>query len=356
MNFDFGFYRRRGYNPAMHHEPSTTEFGFSRRKLFTLASAVGIAAAIDPRLARADPAVQAPATPTPPVQGAGHYTMKIGDIAVSVVSDGGFPLDIAQLFPKTTDAERDVALTAAFRPAGPVPGHVNTLLIKTAGQTVLVDTGCGSLFGPSTGKLRDNLRRLNVAPADITTVILTHFHGDHFGGLLSKGEFPFPNAKVVTHQAEADFWGQNPTLPDSLLPDAAKPGMIAGAVGVLDLLKKQGRLVLNSNEAEIALGVSLVPAFGHTPGHCAVQITSAGQTLLHVTDSVHVPAVQFANPTWQIMFDANPTEAATTRAKLFDRIVADRAMITGSHLAFPGVGYVEKRGTGYGFVQTVWEW
>jgi glyoxylase-like metal-dependent hydrolase (beta-lactamase superfamily II) len=58
-----------------------------------------------------------------------------------------------------------------------------TLLIDTGQGYALVDTGLGVADGetdPTYGHLIENLRGLGVAPDEIATVILTHFHPDPF--------------------------------------------------------------------------------------------------------------------------------------------------------------------------------
>jgi hypothetical protein len=48
------------------------------------------------------------------------------------------------------------------------------------------------------------------------------------------------------------------------------------------------------------------------------------------------------HPTWQAAFE--------TRRKLFDRAIADKAMVAGYHWGVPNVGTIAKDGNGYAFM------
>ena len=63
-------------------------------------------------------------------------------------------------------------------------------LVRTGGHTVLIDTGVGpdqiGPYGPydrviKGGELPTRLAELGVEPADVTDIVLTHLHPDHYG-------------------------------------------------------------------------------------------------------------------------------------------------------------------------------
>ena len=72
-------------------------------------------------------------------------------------------------------------------------------------MTVLVDTGAAACFGPTLGRIGDNLRAAGYAPEQVDAVLLTHLHGDHACGLAANGQMAFPNATVHVDKADADY-------------------------------------------------------------------------------------------------------------------------------------------------------
>ena len=100
--------------------------------------------------------------------------------------DNKFPFDLFGNVPE--DVKKDVNM-----PDG-MPSSISAYLIKTNGKTILFDAG----LGPSrNGQLLNELSKINVTPEQIDYVYITHFHGDHIGGMLNAdGEKVFTNAEV----------------------------------------------------------------------------------------------------------------------------------------------------------------
>jgi glyoxylase-like metal-dependent hydrolase (beta-lactamase superfamily II) len=333
--------------------------GVSRRDLFSIAGALGIGAlgiGAFARVARADGDKPA-ATEAASLQGAGFYKLKLGATEVSVISDGGFLFDpVFPLFGENAGKEAvEKALAEAFISPSHVAAHINGLLVRTPKETVLIDTGCGNGMGPTAGKLMAHLARANVKPADVGAVILTHAHGDHYGGLMTEdGKPAFPNAELFIHKTEHAFWsGDNPDLSKSGLSKEWQTNMIGGAKKVLGALK----FTQVEGEKEIRPGISVVHAFGHTPGHIGLLIDGgANNQLLHITDAIHHFAIQMPHPDYFVAFDADRDQAVATRKKILDRAAADKVLVSGAHLPFPAVGHVRKSGEVYAWVPAVWEW
>ncbi|WP_228741272.1 MBL fold metallo-hydrolase, partial [Klebsiella quasipneumoniae] len=84
--------------------------------------------------------------------------------------------------------------------------EIGAYLIRGRGHTVLVDTGTGGANGVG-GALIANLALLGVRPEDIDTILLTHAHPDHIGGLLTAAGTPaYPNARVFLPSRESAYW------------------------------------------------------------------------------------------------------------------------------------------------------
>jgi glyoxylase-like metal-dependent hydrolase (beta-lactamase superfamily II) len=266
---------------------------------------------------------------------------RIGDIEVTALSDGvlAAPLDVV-LGMDRAEVER----LAGRQPGEPEPIAVNAFLLKFAGKWALVDTGSGNTMGPTLGKLPDNLRALGVAPDEIGTIFLTHLHPDHSNGLVDDaGRALYPNAEVVLHEHEAQFW---------LDRDAATGATerirrnIAKAAVTTAPYRERMRTV---RDGEGAPGVSAVLLAGHTPGHTGWLVAAGGQSVLIWGDLVHLASIQVARPDTGLVYDVDPQAACQTRRRMFDRIAADKLAVAGAHLDFPGFGTIVRRGNGFAF-------
>jgi glyoxylase-like metal-dependent hydrolase (beta-lactamase superfamily II) len=281
----------------------------------------------------------------------GVYRFKVGTIEVTALTDGTLGLG-TELFPaaqKEPDAAAKLLQQAAL-PPGPVRSFVNAFAINTGDRLILVDTGTGPAkdFGPDLGKLPRNLAAAGIDAAAVDTVLVTHLHPDHVGGLAPGGNVAFPNAELVVGEVEHRFWNDAGIMAQA--PADAKPFFTIAQEATKPYASRL-RLV---REGEFAPGITLVAAPGHTPGHMAVRVSSGTEQLLIWADVVHVPALQFERPDWSIAFDTDMALAALTRRRMFDMAAADRIPVAGMHLPFPGVGYVPRRGDAYAYVPQLW--
>jgi glyoxylase-like metal-dependent hydrolase (beta-lactamase superfamily II) len=218
------------------------------------------------------------------------------------------------------------------------------MLVDTGRVRILIDTGAGAL-GPDTGKLPENLAAAGFSPGDVDLVVLSHGHPDHIAGVAR-----YENARVVLMRREFEFW----TAPETL--SKLEAGEVYGLGGLEQLMAAYARehlaplanLWLLEEATEIAPGVLVLPAPGHTPGQAAVLISSGRQQLLYAADAVVHPA-QFEHPGWTCAFDLSRDQTVTTRKQLLDRAASDRCLLAGFHLP-GGVGEVEARPSGFRWV------
>jgi glyoxylase-like metal-dependent hydrolase (beta-lactamase superfamily II) len=148
----------------------------------------GIAAALAATLLAG--AIAEAAAPQQKTQAPGYYRMMLGEIEVTALSDGIFPMDTLKLLTNITPMQLDAALARSFL-KNPVDASVNGFLVNTGSKLVLIDTGAGTLFGPTLGKLLANLKASGYAGSSVD------------------GKPAFPNAVVRAAQQEADFWLSN---------------------------------------------------------------------------------------------------------------------------------------------------
>lgn len=278
----------------------------------------------------------------------GALRWNLGDLTVTALNDGWFQGSL-DLVTGISKEEASALQRAGFRSEAPVV-TLNAFLVTGASRKpVLIDSGYGH-FGPATmGRVPAALALTGVKPEEIETVLLTHLHPDHAGGLVNEdGSAAYPNAELVVHATEAAHW-----LPDEALsraPDEAKPYFENARKAVSPYAAR-----LRKHEGgELVPGITAVPLPGHTPGHCGMRIVSGDKSLLMWTDVVHMPAIQFKQPEAGVAFDVDGDQARATRKRVLDEVASEKTFIAGSHLEFPALGYVARDGAGYSFVPALW--
>jgi glyoxylase-like metal-dependent hydrolase (beta-lactamase superfamily II) len=225
----------------------------------------------------------------------------------------------------------DKAALDTYLPGGVFASAVNTFLVKTANQIVVVDTGFG-------GAIFSSMKTLGIDPAQVDAVLLTHMHGDHINGLQKDGKALFPKARVYLARQERDHW----VKPASPAEAALAP--YGGRVETF-LPAELGAAV-----ADLIPGIKAIASFGHTPGHTSYLVESEGKQLIIWGDLMHVQPIQFPLPDQSVSFDTDPVAAAATRRKILAYAAKNNAAIGGMHLAYPAIGTVAAEGAGYRFM------
>ena len=277
-------------------------------------------------------------TPAP-----GYSRIMLGQFEITPLSDGTVDLPVDQLLAQ--DAKKTAAALAASHLKSPLETSDNAYLVNTGSKLVLIDSGAGSFFGPTLGKLVANMRAAGYQPEQVDEIYITHFHGDHVGGLVKDSAAVFPNAVVRASKAESDYW-----LSQANMDKAKDKEPFKGAQAALGPYLKAGRFKPFEGSVELVPGVRANPTGAHTPGHTTYLVESGGRKLLLIGDLIHVAAVQMANPGVTIQFDSDQKAAAAARKKEFDAAAKAGTMIGGAHLQFPGMGFLAKEGKGYRFI------
>ena len=307
----------------------------SRRSLLA-ATAAGLGASICTNLAaRALPALAA----------AAPHTFKHGAFEVTVVSDGHLVLPVAFLAPTAPPTERAELLKAAGQTAEQYNSPTNITLIRSANDLILVDMGSGGRFMPTAGKLWDNLKAAGIDKDKITKVVFTHGHPDHLWGTVDELDDPaLPNAAFYVAASEWDFWhGDNAARGQP----AERAGFVTGARRNYAAIKDRVKMLKAGDD--LVTGLRLIATPGHTQGHVAIELAGS-EGVIVVGDALTHPLISFRHPEWHPVADHVPDVAAATRAKLLDRLAADRSKLIGFHLPYPGVGTVERKDGAYRFV------
>lgn len=260
---------------------------------------------------------------------------RLGNLYLAIVSDGTYYQDAGAVFgivPRIMWERLGIGLNARYQMAL----GLNSLLLRSGGKTVLVETGVGEKERPlgqterPAGTLLDGLREAGVAPEDVDIVINSHLHADHCGWntRAEGGAFvpTFPRARYIIQRAEWEA-ATHPNertratyLPENMLP-----------------LEASGQLELADGEMRITDEITLIPTFGHSMGHASVVLASAGESAVYIGDMIQHP-VQLERAAWVSSFDVYPLEAMETKKAIVARAIAKDQLVIAVHAAYPGLG------------------
>lgn len=230
----------------------------------------------------------------------------------------------------------------------------NSYVIETPEALVLVDAGIGNdkdrpdrpRWHKRTSKFLDALAAMSFTPERFDIVINTHLHADHVGWntVLKDGAWvpAFPRARYVTPEGELAHWGK--------LYETQGVETLHGAYAdSVAPLVERGRLETVATPSEIAPGISLEPAHGHSPGMAVVRLKAEGTEVLFLADAVHHP-LQLSDTETTSNFCQDPAMANATRRRLLDDCVARGTIVAPYHFPTPVFGRFERAGAGYTYV------
>ncbi|MFS7162062.1 MBL fold metallo-hydrolase [Serratia proteamaculans] len=301
-----------------------------------LLSALAFAGLLLTHAATADMQVQAP----------GYYRMPLGKFVITAVSDGTVTIPLDKLLTHISPQELKQRMAQeAMTPQAET--SINTFVIDTGKQRVLVDTGAGPLFGKAGGHLLENLRAAGYPAETLDAVLLTHIHGDHSGGVSLNGKPAFPNALVYVDKKDVDFWLNTANL--SKVEESQRHTFKESADSLNPVIAA-GKLRTFTAPLRVLDGIQVLPAPGHTPGSVVYRVESEGQTLVLWGDIIHAKAVQMPDPEVAIHFDVNQQQAVQTRERILAQVAREGDWVAAAHISFPGLGHVKVEGNGYRWV------
>jgi glyoxylase-like metal-dependent hydrolase (beta-lactamase superfamily II) len=275
-----------------------------------------------------------------------HPAWDLGGIVVRRIDETVLPPQTGPwLLPEATADVIDEAawLRPDFAEAGTLRLATHTFAVEAGGLRILVDTGIGNgkpRANPAWHDLgTDYLRRLTDAgfpPASVDLVITTHLHTDHVGWntRLDGGSWTptFPRARYLTSRTEWAHWA-------GAEMDQARRQMFRDSVDPVRDSGQYDRVDVPDHGHEVADGVWLVPAPGHTPGQVAVRVRGTDRTALITGDSIHHP-VQMSHPHLTTCVDADARQAVRTRGRLLDSLADTDTLLLGTHFPHPTAGTV----------------
>ncbi|HKI55859.1 MAG TPA: MBL fold metallo-hydrolase [Trueperaceae bacterium] len=190
--------------------------------------------------------------------------------------------------------------------------------------------------------LATQLRSRGIAPEDITDVVVTHLHFDHYGALTRRqgdGLAPtFPNAR---HYLGRGDW---PPDPEEAGPLAERTVAVLERLGLLTLTEADGDAVA---DIDLGGGIRLVPAPGESPGHQLVRAQVAADVVYVVGDLFH-HTVELRGGGPDVRW-VDAEKMAASKRRLTARAADDRARVYASHMA--GVHKVARSCGGFKWVR-----
>lgn len=291
-------------------------------------------------------------TSLPSRQIPGVYHRRFGEVLLTALSDGYVEMGY-HIFHEFSPEDVDLMMARDHR-ISPPRISVNCFLLRGPAGTALIDCGSQDKFGPTAGKLFENLAAAGVRPEEVEHVLLTHCHPDHSSGLTDSktGARLFPNATVIVNRKEIEHWFSDAEMAAA---DARKRERYFGwAREQVGPYRDNGRLRVAEDGDEVLPGITMVECAGHTPGHSTWLIRSEGRQMIVWGDLAHVPEIQVARPEVSMSFDYDPDTAARNRVALLERIFEEDMLVAGMHIHFPGFGWLVREGAGYRVATEQW--
>ncbi|WP_433590527.1 MBL fold metallo-hydrolase [Nocardia sp. CA-145437] len=253
-----------------------------------------------------------------------HAAFEFGDLQVISLRDGYIDM------PPTRLRDEDGRPLPQLPTAVPLVGDnlrlsVNAFFVTDGTRSILIDTGASNAWhDPTMGLIYDALEEAEIDRTQITDVAITHRHEDHVSGLIT------PDGSEAFIELERIWIGAGDT---------------SVFTGRLEPLRD--RVVPVPDKVAINNWTTAIPTPGHTPGHTIYDITSGAAHLLIWGDTVHVPTLQFEQPTVSWELDGNLSQARAARVALLERLTRPNHFVAGAHLDSPGIARVSPSGNGY---------
>ena len=281
------------------------------------------------------------------------YKLKIGEFDCTIFRDLMFKYKANDYFINADQEELKRSLKHYKIDPENIPSPFIAVLLEGKGRKVLIDTGSGYSEEPIVfrgnkfplkGQLVQLLEEEEIDRALITDVIITHFHPDHIGGIISQEEgLNFPNAKFHIQSEEWEYWHSSKS-------DNQIPLFKFFVEKNITPLSKRDLNLIKGDFKEILPGIKTIKLEGHTPGQIGL-IINQGQgenQLMYISDAFLHP-LHIEQLDWQTNYDLDHKKARQSRNKVLELAYEENMLINGFHFDFPGLGRVEK-------LKNKWNW
>ena len=265
------------------------------------------------------------------------HSYRLGNLDLRILSDGTYYQDAGAVFGIVPRIMWERVARPALDEQHRMALGLNSLLVRSHGKLVLIETGVGDKEGgrrqaspAEEGNLLAALAALDIQPEEIDIVVNTHLHADHCGwNTRAQGERlgpTFPRARYLIQRGEWEA-ATHPNertratyLAENLLP-----------------LEEAGQLELIEGELAVTPEITVISTRGHTEDHASVVLMSGGETAIYIGDLVQ-HSVQLERTAWVSSFDLLPLVSMETKKRIAERAIRERALVVSVHSPFPGLG------------------
>jgi glyoxylase-like metal-dependent hydrolase (beta-lactamase superfamily II) len=253
---------------------------------------------------------------------------RVGDARVTVFEVASLTLGKKDIFGPRVDLtkyfdEKTIAAPELF--------PTSSTLIESGDAKVMVDpSDFKRLVGPDHFKappryrppppLAEQLKAVGVGPEEITQVVITHLHFDHYAGVTTNGDLAFSTAEYYIPKRDWE-------MPE--IAEARRKGD-RDVTETLGAVEEAGRLRLLGKALALGGGVNVEPFPGESPGHQVVRVGSKGKVAYCVGDLYHLVA-EVEHPE----LAAGWTDAKVllaSRKRFSRRAAAENALVLPGHL------------------------
>lgn len=262
------------------------------------------------------------------------HRITLGDFELTAFSDGTYVLDGGAFFGVIPKIMWSRKMSADDQ--NRVTSGLNSLLVRTGKQTVLVETGIGNKlsdrmikFYGQPAQLLTNLAAAGIAPDDIDIVINSHLHFDHCGWNTIRNKTgkivpTFPRAKYYAPEGEWQY-ARNPSERDS----------ISFISDNYDPLVATGRMTLLKGGEEIVPGIRVQTFRGHTAHMLGIVVQSPGATPRGLSTACYIsdliPTSAHIDLTWGMGFDLYPLDTVASKKEYYARAIPENWLTVFTH-------------------------
>ncbi len=255
------------------------------------------------------------------------YRMTLGDFELTILSDGTYQMDGGAMFGIIPKVMWEKRITPDER--NNIPLALNSLLVRTGRQNILIETGIGSKLSEKSQSIYRNQALLmksfevaGVSPDEIDIVINTHLHFDHCGWNTY-----YKDGKAVPTFPRATYYVQEGELRHA--HEQHERDRVSYMTDNYDPLVNSGQMQLLKGDAEIAPGILVKVYPGHTRDLQAVIVRSRGEVAAYPSDLVS--DAKHLDPTWVLGYDLYPLESIANKHRFYDVAIPEQWLVAFTH-------------------------